>query len=99
MVLFTSVLKGHVSTGWELERRPDVTVRMVKDIENKVLEWMWISSEKTTPSSDANKLVLDVGVWLPCSARYTTRSSGSGVGFRSPCAVCDALRGWRFVAG
>lgn len=49
MVLFTSVLKGHVSTGWELERRPDVTVRMVKDIENKVLEWMWISSEKNNP--------------------------------------------------
>lgn len=68
MVLFTSVFKGHVSTGWEQECRPrvtDVTVRTVKDTENKVLECMQMNCRKTAPSPEANQLVLDMGAWLP----------------------------------
>lgn len=55
MVLFVSVLKGHVNTRYELDHRPSVTC---KNVENKVLVCMQLSSGKTTTSFDANKILL-----------------------------------------
>lgn len=58
-VMFASVFEGHVNMRQELDCKSDVTRN---NVENK-----W-SSGKTNPSSDVNKIIFSMGVWLLCCA-------------------------------